>query len=220
MSIVGGDIIAWSGYSFKIAETAAADYPAVGDVEQGVAFDSGNLVGTFVVPAETNVALGIEYGENGEFTGQLVVPGLYAESSGSFVKAVKYFIAAMNISAVLSRFDFDEDTEGPAIFSLYKPPEANAPYIVLAQGDPVRHGTRGSRGFDIPISIELHGDIDGRMSVYRNLAMSIWSGLDRGALSVSGWQITGMYCSPPVDGEDSDGFPMFSLNLIIKAYEV
>jgi hypothetical protein len=50
----------------------SCDYPAVGDVESGVAYSFGTLTGTLVVPAVGNVLLGTGYGAGGtEFTGTL-----------------------------------------------------------------------------------------------------------------------------------------------------
>lgn len=50
----------------------AADYPGVGDVEKGVNYDSGNLVGTFKEPGVGNVLSGVQYGAGDtEFTGTL-----------------------------------------------------------------------------------------------------------------------------------------------------
>lgn len=50
---------------------AAADYPAVGDVQAGVSYDGGNLVGTFAVPVVGDVRLTTSYGDGGEFVGTL-----------------------------------------------------------------------------------------------------------------------------------------------------
>ena len=41
------------------------DWPAVGDVESGVAFDGGARVGTLAVPAEGDVRYGVDYGAGG-----------------------------------------------------------------------------------------------------------------------------------------------------------
>lgn len=47
------------------------DWPAVGDVESGVAFDGGAKVGTLVVPDESAVRAGVGYGASGaEFAGE------------------------------------------------------------------------------------------------------------------------------------------------------
>lgn len=55
-------------------EPAAADYPAVADVESGVSFDSGAKTGTFVVPAVGDVESGVTYGAAAQFTGTFGVP--------------------------------------------------------------------------------------------------------------------------------------------------
>jgi len=60
-----------------------ADYPAVGDVEAGVTYDSGDLTGTFAVPAAGKVRNGEGYGEDGtEFTGTSVAPSENDVESG------------------------------------------------------------------------------------------------------------------------------------------
>lgn len=51
------------------------DFPAIGDVEEGVVFDSGAKTGVFVVPVELDVRLPITYGFSAEFTGLLIAPG-------------------------------------------------------------------------------------------------------------------------------------------------
>lgn len=48
----------------------SCDYPAAGDVRDGVSFDSGGSTGTLELPAEATVQAGVQYGEDGtEFTG-------------------------------------------------------------------------------------------------------------------------------------------------------
>lgn len=56
---------------------AAADYPAVGDVELGVVFNGGASTGTFAKPAVGEVKTGIGYGAGGtEFTGTRTHPAV------------------------------------------------------------------------------------------------------------------------------------------------
>lgn len=51
------------------------NYPDISDVEEGVTFGkSSNLVGTFAVPAQDDVASGIMYGSAEEFTGSRTDP--------------------------------------------------------------------------------------------------------------------------------------------------
>lgn len=57
-----------------IEGAGSCDYPAVGDVRDGIAYDSGGMVGTLELPVESDVREGIGYGEDGtEFTGTLEV---------------------------------------------------------------------------------------------------------------------------------------------------
>src|SRR5687768_852739 len=59
----------------------SCDYPAVGDVQEGVTFGSGSFTGILDVPAAGDVRLGVGYGAGGtEFTGTLAVP---SNSGGS-----------------------------------------------------------------------------------------------------------------------------------------
>lgn len=54
-----------------------ADWPAVGDVQNGVAFDNGGRVGTFTEPGVGNVETGVQYGAGGtEFTGTFDKPAV------------------------------------------------------------------------------------------------------------------------------------------------
>lgn len=58
-----------NGIAYTTA-SAAADYPAVGDVESGVSYGSGDYTGTFTVPSAATVTSGTGYGASGtEFTG-------------------------------------------------------------------------------------------------------------------------------------------------------
>jgi hypothetical protein len=63
-----------SGQAYINMEPTACDYPAVGDVRDGVQYDSGGLIGTLELPIISDVRSGIQYGEDGtEFTGTLAV---------------------------------------------------------------------------------------------------------------------------------------------------
>lgn len=66
--------------TFEIPEGAGAGavFPAVGDVDQGVAFGptGADYTGTLEQPAEADVLLGVQYGAGGtEFTGEAVAGG-------------------------------------------------------------------------------------------------------------------------------------------------
>lgn len=59
-------------FAFPVVSGASCDYPAVGDVQQGVSYDSGAQVGTLVLPGTGDVESGVGYGAGGtEFTGTL-----------------------------------------------------------------------------------------------------------------------------------------------------
>jgi hypothetical protein len=61
----------------------AADYPAVGDVEKGVAFNFGASTGTFKAPAVGDVETGVQYGAGDtEFTGTFDEPGVANVGTG------------------------------------------------------------------------------------------------------------------------------------------
>ncbi len=56
---------------------SVADYPAVGDVEKGVTFDSGGQTGTLLVPAVGDVETGVQFGAGDtEFTGTFDAPAV------------------------------------------------------------------------------------------------------------------------------------------------
>jgi hypothetical protein len=71
----------WDGASVGAERTlstgsSSPDYPAEGDVRDGVAYDGGGLTGTLELPAEADVKLGVGYGDGGtEFTGTLAGGG-------------------------------------------------------------------------------------------------------------------------------------------------
>jgi hypothetical protein len=78
-----GEAYVLTGHNYKIlnaAKTASyspsADYPAVGDVRDGVTFDTGARAGNLTLPAVGNVADGVTYGTNGtELEGTLAAGG-------------------------------------------------------------------------------------------------------------------------------------------------
>ncbi len=47
----------------------AADYPATGDVRDGVDFNFGTLTGTLILPDTSSVLVGVDYGDAAEFSG-------------------------------------------------------------------------------------------------------------------------------------------------------
>lgn len=76
MAIAGANIPAWAGWGglAKVA-TAAADYPAEGDVRDGVSYGTGTYAGTLELPAVGDVRDGTEFGAAGtEYEGTLVLP--------------------------------------------------------------------------------------------------------------------------------------------------
>jgi hypothetical protein len=61
----------------------SCDYPAEADVQSGVAYDNGNLTGTFQSPLESQVLNGVGFGAAGtEFTGDVVQPAVSNVRSG------------------------------------------------------------------------------------------------------------------------------------------
>lgn len=58
-----------------VSSSGSCDYPVVGNVRDGISYDSGNLVGTLEIPDESDVRRGVQYGADGtEYTGTLYVP--------------------------------------------------------------------------------------------------------------------------------------------------
>ena len=61
-------------FAFPVVASSSCDYPAVADVQEGVSYSNGDLVGTLELPAAGDVRSGTSYGGNGtEFTGTLSV---------------------------------------------------------------------------------------------------------------------------------------------------
>jgi len=69
MAIIKGDMQSIGMSGWFLTEQLVCDFPATGDVEEGVKFDNGSKTGTFVVPAENIVKDTETYGDNEEFTG-------------------------------------------------------------------------------------------------------------------------------------------------------
>lgn len=87
------------GFAFPVVSSGggSCDYPADGDVRDGVLFDSGNRAGTFVVPAESDVRLDVGYGADGtEFDGTLAVP-TFGEAAEAYSPAdvVRWLLVAL-----------------------------------------------------------------------------------------------------------------------------
>jgi hypothetical protein len=63
-----------TGFAFPVA-TSPTDYPVVGNVRSGVAYNFGSLTGSMTEPSPADVRAGVSYGAGGtEFNGTLVVP--------------------------------------------------------------------------------------------------------------------------------------------------
>lgn len=62
----------------------AADYPAVGNVRDGVSYASGTMTGTLTVPAAGDVQSGVQFGAGGtEYTGTFAAPAASDVRSGT-----------------------------------------------------------------------------------------------------------------------------------------
>ena len=77
---------------------AAADYPAEGDVQDGVSYGSGTYTGTFAAPAVGDVQSGVQYGAAGtEYTGTFGVPAV-----GDVQESVQYGAGGTEFTGTLA----------------------------------------------------------------------------------------------------------------------
>lgn len=81
---------------------AACDYPAVQDVQLGVAYNHGGSIGTFVAPGVGDVELGVGYGAAGvEFVGTFVAPAV-----GNVAVGVGYGAGGVEFIGTLAACDY------------------------------------------------------------------------------------------------------------------
>ena len=94
---------------------AACDYPAVQDVQLGVAYNHGGSIGTFVAPGVGDVELGVGYGAAGvEFVGTFVVPAV-----GNVAVGVGYGAGGVEFVGTLFACDYPAvaDVEAGVIYN-------------------------------------------------------------------------------------------------------
>jgi len=90
-------------FAFPVVESGGScDYPAVGDVQEGVSYGSGSYLGTFEAPNESDVRNGIQYGADGtEYTGTLQTPAISSGTGGRYAidEPLRAFILSMQTVA-------------------------------------------------------------------------------------------------------------------------
>jgi hypothetical protein len=93
---------------------ATTDYPAVGNVRSGTAYNFGGLVGTMTEPATGDVRTGVQYGAGGaEFTGTLLVP---TAASGGLTGDVRAIVRGLlDVTTVTYEPRLAGDAYGPAV---------------------------------------------------------------------------------------------------------
>lgn len=107
---------------------------------------------------------------------------------------------------------------GPAIFTIETLPD-NCPFpaiwLSLVGGTPF--DTRGNRGADWHLDIEVYDDKDLSSSALDDLAMAIWDACDRADLSAlldtEGYMDAGCRASPPSKHGGPDSFPGYLIRV-------
>lgn len=114
----------------------SCDYPAVGDVQEGVTYGSGAYTGTFAWPAVGNVRLGIGYGAGGtEFTGTLAVPVSGAGQGTDYLSAI---VAVMRANGLIETVAVEVRLAGdaysaPENWEAHRMPQTSEDYGGLAE---------------------------------------------------------------------------------------
>ena len=90
--------------------SGSCDYPAVGDVQEGVVYGGGT--GTLVVPAEADVRSGVGYGAGGtEFEGELYA---ISTAAGSLLARLRLAVAVMRANGLVEQVGYRNRTTGDA----------------------------------------------------------------------------------------------------------
>ncbi len=164
-----------TGFAFPV--TAVADYPDITDVREGVAFDSGSLIGVLSIPGESNVRRGVGYGANGtELTGTLFVPaGNGSGSTGPGADIQAALVAFLQSRASVT--DLLGQGQKMRLYPEFAPPEALKPYAtykLLDDNRPlVMEGKAGFGTASILIEIWGQGETQGH-KMANDVYLALW----------------------------------------------
>ena len=137
------------------------------------------------------------------------------------VAAVRDAIVALpGVTVDLATWDFGDGVRRPAVFTREPAPaECENPVctVTLAGGD--NYGTRDQRGGEIDVEVKVWGDKLGSEKRLRGLAMALWRGLDRAALTIEGYNHGGTQAYAPRGLTDAEGFPGYVMLVRVRALE-
>lgn len=114
-------------------------------------------------------------------------------------------------------YDFGDTVEKPAIFLTEIPDDCHNPCLQIMQSGGGRFTDRGHRGWEVDIDILLRGDKLYTDKGLHDLAWDIVLALDRQHLTIDGWDEMGIECQAPQYSFDSDGFPQYRIDVMVRA---
>jgi len=130
----------------------------------------------------------------------------------------------------LAQFDFGipgpgssgtDNHKAPAIFtSAPAPADCPGPLITLTLNSADDFGTRGQRGAQYDITVNLWGDRLMTEAPLRKLAFDLWDGLNRAELAITHYRRVCIDAHAPVKITDNEGFPGYVIVLGVPVMEV
>lgn len=137
------------------------------------------------------------------------------------VKAMRdLLLADSEVTGALATYDFGGASEQAAIFDSQPiPVDAELPAVSIEIADGSPWGTRGFRGAECWIDVQIWGEKTASRAALRAAAWDIWRCLDRAEPALTGYQEVGLIARPPRVSPDPDGFPGYLIEARIRILE-
>ena len=132
------------------------------------------------------------------------------------IKAIyDLLIATPAITALLPTYNFGEVKA--AIFTIDPvPKDASLPAIVISQSGGIRWGTRAKKGGEADVTITIWDDKKRTWKALREIAWLVWITCERASLTIDGYEEVGCLANLPRQLVDTDGFPGYIIDLMVR----
>ena len=126
-------------------------------------------------------------------------------------------VATPIVSGRLADYDFGDGILRPCVFMRRAPRDAGGRLLTISQlpSEPV--GNRNQHGASFEFDVNIWDDKTKSDAEIRIIAMNLWEALNRGTLTISGWNFRGMTARMPEEIEDGEGFPGYNISISIEA---
>jgi hypothetical protein len=183
---------------------APTDYPAPADVQSGVSYNFGALVGTLALPATADVRLGTGYGASGiEFTGTLLVPTYAVSGTTTDIESAVYrhLAATAAVTALV----------GDRIYPNEADPDAPRPLIVF-----VLQGTEQTRSLLGGLDFQRHTVSVTADAIHKDDAKAVTLAVRAAMDNVTFDGIKRSYWADESAGETNDGYESVQTFTVIQ----